>query len=106
LTGVSCSSRPTTLNPAASAAWRETLDAAGVTVVAPPPRRYAADQAPAERSFLRHVRNRVATLIGLLKQEHGLEDHGARSWWGLQTRLAGLLAAFTLGRYLVAANLC
>ncbi len=45
------------------------------------------------------VRNRIETLIGLLKGEHGLEDHGARSWWGLLTRLAGLLAAFTLVRY-------
>lgn len=90
----------------ASAAWSATLDAAGVTVVAPPPRRHAAEQGPGERTFLRHVRNRVETLIGLLKQEHGLEAHRARSWWGLQTRLAGALAAFTIGRYLLAADLC
>ncbi len=89
----------------ASAAWSATLDAAGVTVIAPPPRRHAAEQDPSERAFLRHIRNRVETLIGLLKQEHGLEDHHARSWWGLQTRLAGVLAAFTLARYLLAANL-
>lgn len=90
----------------ASAAWSATLDDAGVTVIAPPPRRHAAEQDPGERAFLRHVRNRIETLIGLLKQEHGLEDHGARSGWGLQTRLAGLLAAFTLGRYLLATDLC
>ena len=90
----------------ASVTWSATLDDAGVTVIAPPPRRHAADQDPGERAFLRHIRNRIETLIGLLKQEHGLEDHGARSWWGLQTRLAGLLAAFTIGRYLLATDLC
>jgi hypothetical protein len=90
----------------ASAAWSATLADAGVSVVAPPPRRHAAEQDPGERAFLRQVRNRVETLIGLLKQEHGLEDHGAHSWWGLQTRLAGILAAFTLGRYLLATNQC
>jgi len=37
----------------------------------------------------RAVRNRVGTLIGLLKSEHRLEDHGARSWWSPRTRLAG-----------------
>jgi len=83
----------------ASPTWRDALDRAGVRVIAPPPRRYAADQDPAERAFLRAIRNRVETLIGLLKSEHGLEDHGARSWWGLLTRLAGLLAACTVARY-------
>jgi len=76
----------------ASPTWRDALDRAGVRVIAPPPRRYAADQDPAERAFLRAIRNRIETLIGLLKREHGLEDHGARSWWSLLTRLAGLLA--------------
>ena len=84
-----------------SPTWRADLDAAGCTVVAPPPRRHAAEQDPAERTFLRHVRNRVETLIGLLKSEHGLEDHGAHSWWGLRTRVAGVLAAYTIGRYLM-----
>ena len=83
----------------ASPAWRAALDRAGVRVIAPSPRRHAAGQDPAERAFLRAIRNRVETLIGLLKGEHGLERHGARSWWGLLTRLAGLLAAFTLARY-------
>lgn len=63
----------------ASVAWSATLADAGVTVIAPPPRRHAADQDPRERAFLRHIRNRVETLIGLLKQVHGLEDHHARS---------------------------
>jgi len=85
----------------AAPSWRAELDAAGCRVVAPPPRRHAAAQDPAERAFLSHVRNRVETLIGLLKSEHGLEDHGARSWWGLRTRLAGVLAAYTIGRYLM-----
>ena len=70
--------------------------------MAPPPRRHAAAQDPAERAFSRSIRNRIETLIGLLKGEHGLEDHGARSWWGLRTRLAGILAAYTIGRYFVA----
>lgn len=89
----------------ASPTWRDALDQASVVVIAPPPRRHAADQNPEERAFLRHIRNRIETLIGLLKSEHGLEDHGARSWWGLLTRLAALLAAFTLARYCLAANL-
>ena len=54
---------------------------------------------PAERAFLRHIRDRVGTLIGLLKGEHGLEDHGARSWWGLLTRINGLLAAYIPARF-------
>ena len=88
----------------AAATWRHPcagtrLDHAEVQVIAPPPRRHAAGQDPAERAFLRHVRNRVETLVGLLKGEHGLEDHGARSWWGLLTRLNGLLAAHTLARF-------
>ena len=83
----------------ASLAWRDTLDQAGVAVLAPPPRRHAASQDPAERAFLAYIRNRIETLIGLLKSEHGLEHHGARSWWGLLTRIAGILTAFTLARY-------
>lgn len=86
----------------ASPTWQATLDHMGCGVIAPPPRRHAAAQDPAERAFLRHVRTRVETLIGLLKGEHGREDHGARSWWGLHTRIAGILAAHTIGRYLVA----
>ena len=85
----------------AAPTWRAELDALGCGIVAPPPRRHAAEQDPAEKAFLRHVRNRVETLIGLLKSAHGLEDHGARSWWGLRTRVAGVLAAYTIGRYLM-----
>jgi len=91
---------------AMSPTWRATLDKVGCAVVAPPPRRLAAEQDPAEKEFLARVRNRIETLIGLLKSEHGLEDHGARSWWGLQTPVAGVLAACTIGRYLMAFNLC
>ena len=91
-----------TFSRSPSPTWRSALDAAGWGVVAPPPRRQAAAQDPAARAFLRAIRNRIETLIGLLKGAHGLEDHGARSWWGLRTRLAGVLAAYTLGRYLVA----
>jgi hypothetical protein len=82
-----------------SATWRDALDHWGVTVIAPPRRRDAANQDPAEHALLHHLRNRVETLIGLLKSEHGLEDHRARSWWGLITRVAGILAAFTVARY-------
>ncbi len=56
----------------ASPTWRDALDHAGVTVIAPPPRRYAADQDPAERAFLAAIRNRVETLIGLLLPLHTL----------------------------------
>ena len=83
----------------ASATWRDELDHIGVQVIAPPPRRYDADQDPGERAFLRHVRNRIETLIGLFKSEHGLEHHGARSWWGLLSRVSSVLAAYTLARY-------
>lgn len=89
----------------ASPTWRDELDHAGVRVIAPPPRRLAASQDPQERTLLRAIRNRIETLIGLLKSEHGLEDHGARSWWGLLTRLAGVLAAFTLARYCLQCHL-
>jgi hypothetical protein len=88
----------------ASPTWQAALDAAGCAVLAPPPRRHAAAQDPAAQALVRHLRNRIETLIGLLKSEHGLEDHGARSWWGLRTRLAGVLAAFTIGRYLMSLN--
>jgi hypothetical protein len=75
----------------------------GCGVLAPPPRQHAAEPDPAERAFLRSVRNRVETLIGQLTGEHSLDDHGARSWWGLHTRLAGgILAAYTIDRYLMA----
>ena len=90
---------------AASPAWRAALDRAGARVIAPPPRRSAASQDPEERASLRYIRNRSETLIGLLKSEHGLEDHGARSWWGLLTRLAGVLAAFTVARYCLQGHL-
>lgn len=85
--------------------WRATLDKTSCAVLAPPPRRLAAEQDPAEKAFLRHVRNRIETLIGRLKEDHGLEDHRAHSWWGLQTRIAGVLAAYTVGRYLLAKSL-
>lgn len=90
----------------AASSWRAELDAAGCGIVAPPPRRHAATQDPAARAVLHHIRNRVETLIGLLKSEHGLEDHGAHSWWGLRTRVAGVLAAYTIGRYLMHLSLC
>jgi hypothetical protein len=82
----------------ASVHWQEVLDQAGAQVIAPPPRRHAAAQDPSERAFLRHMRNRVETLVGLLTSEQGLEHHGARSWWGVLTRVTGALAAFTLAR--------
>jgi hypothetical protein len=82
-----------------SLAWRDTLDQAGVAVLASPPRRHAAGQDSAERAFLASIRNRIETLIGLLKSEHGLGHHGARSLCGLVTRTAGILTAFTLVRY-------
>jgi Transposase DDE domain len=85
--------------PHASPSWRATLAKLDVTVIAPPPRRLAARQDPGERAFLRHVRNRIETLVGLLKGQHGLAAHGARSWWGLLTRVASVLAAFTLAHY-------
>lgn len=83
----------------ASATWRDELDRAAIPVIAPPPRRHDADQDPGERALLHHVRNRIETLIGLLKSEHGLEQHGARSWWGLLSRVSSALAAYTIGRY-------
>jgi DDE family transposase len=91
--------------PHASPTWRATVATAGVRVIAPPPRRLAACQNPVERAFLRRMRNRIETLVGLLKGQHGLEHHGARSWWGLLSRVAGVLAAFTLARYCLHANL-
>ena len=54
-----------------SPSWRAELDAAGCAVIAPPPRRHAAAQDLTEKTFLRHVRNRVETLIALLKDEQG-----------------------------------
>jgi hypothetical protein len=85
--------------PHASPSWRATLAKLDVRVIAPPPRRLSATQDPAERAFLRRVRNRIETLVGVLKSQHGLERHGARSWWGLQSRIASALAACTLARY-------
>jgi hypothetical protein len=86
----------------ASATWRDVLDHTGVAVIAPPPRCHEADQDPDERAFLHHVRNRIETLIGRLKSEHGPEQHGARSWWGLLSRVSSILAAYTIGRYCLA----
>ena len=88
----------------AASPWRHPcagtrLDHARVRVIASPPRRHGAGQDPAERAFLRHIRDRVRTLIGLLKGEHGLEDHGTRSWWGLLARINGLLAAYIPVRF-------
>jgi len=95
-----------TVHRAMSPPWRATLDTAGCAVVAPPPRRLAAEQDSAEKTFLTHVRTRLETLMGLLTSEHDREDHGARSWWGLHSRLAGVLAACTTGRYLTARGIC
>jgi hypothetical protein len=83
----------------ATLAWRYTLDQADVAAHAPPPRRHAASQDSAERAFRASIRNRIETLIGLLKSEHGPGHHGARSLCGLVTRTAGILTAFTLVRY-------
>lgn len=55
---------------------------------------------------MHHLRNRVVTLIGLLQSVHALEEPGARSWWGLRPRVAGVLAAYTIGRYLMRLNFC
>ena len=87
-----------TFTPHASPTWRATVATVGVRVIGPSPRRLAAGQHPAERTFLRRMRNRIEALVGLIKGQHGLEHHGTRSWWGLVTRVAGVLAAFTLAR--------
>ncbi|GAC1429573.1 MAG: hypothetical protein NVSMB65_03010 [Chloroflexota bacterium] len=57
------------------------------------------DQDLTARAFLRHVRNGMETHINLLTGEQGREDHGARSWWELHTRIASVLDTYPVGCY-------
>jgi hypothetical protein len=72
------------------------LAAQTVTLLTPPPGRSKREQPRWVTRLLRRTRPRVEDLFNQLKDRFHLEHHRAHTVWGLLTRLAAKLAAFTL----------
>ncbi len=53
---------------------------------------------PALRAFVAAFRNRIETTTGRLKDRFRLEGHRAKTFWGLLTRVAAKLAAYTFAK--------
>jgi len=79
--------------------WEEVLQERGTTLLTTPDREQRRVWPEDLRRFVANHRNRIESGIGLLKDRFNLERHGAKSFWGLLTRTAAKLAAYTLYRF-------
>lgn len=69
---------------------------AGTTVVVPPSRAQQATTPPWLRAVIACWRNRVETTFAQITDQMELARHGAHTFWGLLTRTAATIAAYTL----------
>jgi hypothetical protein len=81
--------------------FRGRLFAAGlaeqaITLLTPPTKAERPRLAPRLRRFIAAHRNRIESSINTLKDRFVLEQHRAKTFWGLLTRLMAKLAALTL----------
>lgn len=72
------------------------LHAAGVQLLVPPTRAERERRDPTELAFIAAHRNRIESAFDIGKDELALEQHRALTPWGLLTRVALILAAFTI----------
>jgi hypothetical protein len=82
-----------------SKAWGAALRQRGIWLLTTPDRQQRGEWPLPLRRFVAAHRNRIESGIGLLKERFDLERHGAKSFWGLLTRVAAKLAAYTLYRF-------
>jgi len=68
----------------------------GIQLLTPPTKRERPAMAKPVQQFIAAHRNRIEGLFTTEKDQLHLELHRARTGWGLLTRVAGKLAAFTL----------
>lgn len=71
------------------------LSERGIGLLTPPTKRERATTPRLVQRFIAAHRNRIETSFATLKDQLPLEHHRARTGWGLLTRIAGKLAAFT-----------
>jgi Transposase DDE domain len=79
--------------------WQEVLKERGTTLLTTPDRKQRRQWPEGPRRFVAAHRNRIENGIELLKERFNLERHGAKSFWGLLTRVCGKLAAYALYRF-------
>jgi hypothetical protein len=82
-----------------SKGWQEVLQARGTTLLTTPDRKQRREWPEGQPRFVAAHRNRIESGINLLKERFNLQRHGARSFWGLLTRVCAKLAAYTLYRF-------
>ncbi len=80
----------------ASRAWVATQAARGTQVILTPGRTERKRLSAAVRRPVAVLRNRIETTIGELTERLGLARHGAKTFWGLLTRVAATILAHTL----------
>ncbi len=68
----------------------------GIHLLTPPTKRERAAMPTSIQRFIAAHRNRIETGFTTNKDQLHLEQHRARTGWGLLTRVAGKLAAFTI----------
>jgi hypothetical protein len=79
--------------------WQEVLKVRGTTLLTTPDRKQRWQWPEGQRRFVAAHRNRIESGIELLKERFNLERQGAKSFWGLLTRVCGKLAAYALYRF-------
>jgi hypothetical protein len=80
----------------AGQAWRAMQQARGTQVVLTPGRTERKLLPTAVRRPVAVLRNRIETTNGELTEQLGLARHGAKTFWGLLTRVAATILAHTL----------
>lgn len=80
----------------AGQAWVATQEARGTRVVLAPGRTERRRLPVAVRRPVAVLRNRIETTTGELTERLGLARHGAKTFWGLLTRVAATILAHTL----------
>lgn len=79
--------------------WQAALRERGTTLLTTPDRKQRREWPEGQRRFVAAHRNRIESSIDLLKERFNLERHGAKSFWGLVTRVSSKLVAYTLYRF-------
>jgi hypothetical protein len=77
-------------------AFAASLAAERITLLTPPTKPERATVSQRLRRFIADHRNRIESGINTLKDRFQLEQHRAKTFWGLLTRLMAKLAAFTI----------
>jgi hypothetical protein len=86
----------------AGQAWRAMQQARGTQVVLTPSQTERKLLPTAVRRSVAGLRNRIETTNGELTEQLGLARHGAKTFWGLLTRVAATILAHTLQLLLIA----